>query len=229
MACTLVAYGLFATGYIASATSSSPTCAAPRDLPVGRHRLLVPIWTLFGRRRVRLGAHPRPAKRRVGNGGHAQPPHNRDRGAAGMAHAGRRLPFRPSFRRLFSRRRGVVRTPRVPTACRNGRDWRPDRFVRNRPVHRPGAEQGVGRWTERPQGRSLAFGRDLRRRRRRCSVSARAGGAVVRWNAPQSYASLRSKAFATSGFSAMSRNVALNSAISGSPKKPANRRRASVQ
>ena len=44
-----------------------------------RHTLLVAVRAVFGRRRVRVGAHPRPTERRLGIGRHAQRSHNRDR------------------------------------------------------------------------------------------------------------------------------------------------------
>ena len=68
-----------------------------------RHTVLVDIGPVFGRRRIRVGAHPGPTEGRLGNGGHTRPSHDRDRGAARMEHAGRRLSVRRSLRGLVSR------------------------------------------------------------------------------------------------------------------------------
>ena len=62
----------------------------------GRHTLLVDIWAVFGRRRVRVGARPRPAERRLGNGRHTQRSHDRNRGAA-RSGARRPAPICPPF------------------------------------------------------------------------------------------------------------------------------------
>ena len=178
MACTLVAYGLFGAGYIAYATFIIAYLRSAEGFTGGD---VTRFWSLFGLSSVAAAfAWGRILGRLKGGWGTAATLSVLTIGTAApliwSTPAGR-LSVRPSFRGLVSRRprrRGVVRTPRVPAACRNRRDRRPDRCVRNRSVHRPGAERRAGRWAERPQGGLVAFGRDLRRRRRRCGVSTRA-------------------------------------------------------
>jgi predicted MFS family arabinose efflux permease len=180
VACTLVAYGLFGAGYIAYATFIIAYLRGAEGFTSGD---ITRFWLIFGLSSIAAVFAWGRILGRLGVGGHAYRSHDRDRRAARLEHAGRGLSLRNPLRRLLSRRprrRGVVRTPRVQAACRDGRDRHADRCVRNRSVHRPGAERRAGRWAERPQGRPVAFGRhpgDLRRHR---GVSKRAGGAAMR-------------------------------------------------